>query len=549
MRRRPPFRERALRVVLCVHTAGCASATSQRSEAPRPSVAFDQYEVVTDVTERQTVLTGFLLGGPVAELAVVSVDEHDGHRLRIYAFADSAWRPSLDVTLRPAVRFVDVANVGGQDRLRTYEPGRLSWFDPERGTEELLVAVTADFGSPRHREVPHVDITRDVNGDGRDDLVVPDSAGFQVFVQTGEGTFANPVSIGPPTDMSRIHGADGYRYDPWSQSRVHAIDYDGDGRRDLVFWDDDHFAVHLQEPDGRFRAAAEAFATEVDFDSDKLSSLATGDMTGRVLHSLSDVNGDGVGDLAILALEGASISSKESGYEVHLGTRTPDGRTEFAPSADIAFRSPGRIQLALDRHDLDRDGQAELMFTTIDVASLSGGLFKRLKGAMGDDTWLHLEFHRAERGVFGDVANAVRRIQLDGAPSHREPGWVPLDIVLRGGLHEDRRTQDGYRRAFNRTLLVGDVTGDGRSDLLIETTPWALEAFAGVPGPELFARNPRTVAVELPNDGEYTWLADLNRDGRQDIVVHHPFTLRDPHGGRLRPPDTERHRVTLLVSR
>ena len=549
MRQPPLLRVRALRVVLCVHAGACASATSQRREIPQPQIVFDQYEIVTDSTERQTVLTGFLLGGPIAELAVVSVDEHDGRRLRIYAYADSTWWPSRDVALRPEVRFVDVVDIGGRDRLVTYEPGRLSWFNPERGTEELLVAVISDFESPRHREVPHVDITRDVNGDGRDDLVVPDSTGFEVFVQTSDGTFANPVAIGPPTDMSRIQGADGYRYDPWCQSRVHAIDYDGDGQRDLVYWDDDHFAVHLQEPDGRFRAVAETFTTEIGFDSDNLSSLATGDMTGRILHSLSDVNGDGVGDLAILALEGASASSKESSYEVHLGVWTPDDRTEFAPGADIAFRSPDRIQLALDRHDLDRDGQAELMFTTIDVASLSGGLVKRLKGAMGDDTWLHLEFHRAKRGVFGDAPNAIRRIQLDGAPSHREPGWVPLDVVLRGGLHEDRRTQDGYRRAFNRTLLVGDVTGDGRSDLLIETTPWTLDAFAGVPGPELFARNPRTVAVELPNDGEYTWLADLNRDGRQDIVVHHPFTLRDPHGGRLRPPGAERHRVTLLLAR
>ncbi|MXV95138.1 MAG: VCBS repeat-containing protein [Gemmatimonadetes bacterium] len=164
-----------------------------------------------DSTERQTVLTGFLLGGPVAELAVVSVDEHDGRRLRIHAFADSVWRPSLDIALRPEVRFVDVANIGGEDRLVTYEPGRLSWFDPGRGTEELLVAVTADFESPRHREVPHVDITRDVNGDGRDDLVVPDSAGFQVFVQTHHGAFADPVGIGASTDMTRIRGADGSR--------------------------------------------------------------------------------------------------------------------------------------------------------------------------------------------------------------------------------------------------------------------------------------------------------------------------------------------------
>ena len=52
--------------------------------------------------------------------------------------------------------------------------------------------------------------------------------------------------------MSRIYGADGYRYDPWSQSRVHEMDYNRDGRRDLVFWNEDHFEVHLQDERGLF---------------------------------------------------------------------------------------------------------------------------------------------------------------------------------------------------------------------------------------------------------------------------------------------------------
>lgn len=540
---------RALPVLLSVHAASCAAAPRARPPVPPQQIAFRTYEVVTDSAERQTVLTGFLFDGRVADLAVLSVDAEDRRRLRVHAFADSAWGPVLDVTLRPGVWFADIANIAGRDRLVTFEPGRLNWFDPERGTENALVAVTSGFTPPREREVPHVDITRDVNGDGRDDLVVPGSGGFRVFVQAADGTFADPVEIGAPTDMSRIRGADGYRYDPWSESRIHETDYDGDGRSDLVFWDAGRFKVHLQDAHGLFDPEARTFTTGVGFDSDRLSSLADGDMTGRVLHSLSDVDGDGVGDLAILALEGATVSAKRSRYEVHPGARTSGGRTEFAPVARITFQSPGRIQLGMDRHDLDRDGLAELMFTTIGTGSLSGGLWKRLKGAMGDDTWLHLEFHRAEGGLFGDSADAVRGIHLDGAPSHREPGWVPLDVVLRGGLHEGRGARDDYRRAFNRTLLVGDVTGDGRSDLLIESTPWALRAFPGVPGPELFARDPVTVRVEVTGDGEYTWLADLNRDGKQDIVMHHPFTLRDPHGGRVLPPGMESQRVVLLIAR
>ena len=122
---------------------------------------FNQYDVVIGSAKRQTVLTGFLLGGAMAELAVVNINGNDDRRLRIYAFDDGAWETYLDTTLRPKVLFVDVANIGGRDRLITYEPGRLNWFDPETATERALVEVTSNFNPPRSGEIPHVDITRD----------------------------------------------------------------------------------------------------------------------------------------------------------------------------------------------------------------------------------------------------------------------------------------------------------------------------------------------------------------------------------------------------
>ena len=257
---------------------------------------FNQYDVVIGSAKRQTVLTGFLLGGAMAELAVVDIIDNNDRRLRIYAFGDDTWVPNLDTTLRREVLFVDVANIGGRDRLITYEPGRLNWFDPETATERALVGVTSNFNPPRSGEIPHVDITRDLNGD---DLVVPDVAGFWVFIQMGDGAFADPMKAGPPVEMGRIYGADGYRYNPWSQSRVHEIDYNRDGRNDLVFWNEDHFLVHHQDKHGLFSPVAESFTTDVAFDSDELSSLATGDMLGKVLHSLTDLNDDGVADLVV----------------------------------------------------------------------------------------------------------------------------------------------------------------------------------------------------------------------------------------------------------
>ena len=510
---------------------------------------FQLHEVVTGVATRQSVLTGFLLGGARAELAVVNIDENDDRHLRIYAFRDGAWVPDLEATLRPDVLFVDVAKIGGRDRLVTYEPGRLNWFDPESSTERSLVMVTSNFSPPRSGEIPHVDVTRDVNDDDRDDLVVPDVDGFWVFVQISDGEFADPVKIGPPTQINRILGADGYRYDPWSQSRVHEMDYDQDGRVDLVFWNEGHFEVHTQDERGLFAAVATTFTTDVAFDFDDHSSLSTGDMQGKLLHSLADLNDDGVADLVAYSLEGTRNSQKRSGYEVHFGAPTPDGGTMFAPDVGAVFQSEDSIQLGMDRHDFDRDGYVDLMFTSIERRFLGSSLWKRLKGFMGDDVWLRLEFYRSDGGLHPDTPDATRRIALDGVPSLREPGWVPLGIVLRGGTHESRNTQESYPRAFNNTLLIGDVTGDGRSDLLIGDHPRIMKVFVGVLGPDLFAQEPHEVHVALANDEEYIWLVDLNQDGKQDILMHHPFTLRDGHGAPTEQPGTEAHRVTMLIAR
>ena len=538
-------------LVFGVFLWGYSGLFGEEVEQTQPTAAeftFEPYEVLIGSAKRQTVLTGFLLGGDFAELVVVHIDKNDDRRLRIYAFGDDAWALKLDATLRSEVLFVDIANVGGRDRLITYEQGRLNWFDPDSTTERPLVMVTSNFKPPRSGEIPHVDITTDVNGDARDDLVVPDSDGFWVFIQMSDGTFAEKVKIGPPTEMERIRGADGYRYAPWSQSRVYEIDYNRDGRIDLVFWNEDHFKVHLQDERGLFASGATTFTTDVAFDSDRRSLLATGDMAGRVLHALADLNGDGVADLVVFELSGKNISNKHSTYEVHFGASAPDGGIVFGQDVDIAFGTDGKIQIGMGRHDFDRDGQVDLMITTIDLEFLKGGLWKRVKGFMGDDIWLGLEFYQMEEGCYPDSPHTVRRLALDGVPSHREPGWVPLDIVLRGGMHESRNTQKRYRRAFNTTLLVGDVTGDGRSDLLLADHPRIMRVIVGVPGPEIFAEQHQEVAVRIPNDAEYTWLVDLNKDGRQDILMHYRFTLRDAHGAPKRPLGTESHRVKILIA-
>lgn len=515
-------------------------------EPAAAQVAFERYEVITGTAPRQTVLTGFLLGGPVADLVALSVEESGNRRVQLYAFEEGTWAPAFETELGLDVAFVDVAAIDGRDRLIVYEPGRIRALDLESGTSRALVAVVSSFDPPRGGPIPHADITRDVNGDGRDDLVVPGADGFRVFVQTGDGAFAEPVTVGTSAELARIYGADGYRFDPWSESRIHEIDFDGDGRRDLAFWNRNRFEVRLQDPRGRFSADAETFTTGVAFDSDERSWLAAGDMRGRVLDALTDVNGDGVADLVIASLQGRRLADKRSTTEVYVGRRPPGGGIAFGPEPDTRIGSDG-VQLGIERHDLDRDGQLDMMVTTIGTQLLRGTLFRRFAGFMGGEIHLQLELFRMDGGHYPDAPDATRRIDLQYPGAHRGPGWVPLDLALRGATHERRLVETTHPRAFNTPVLLGDVTGDGRADLIVgrdrgeppgprRHADDSLHVFVGEPGPDLFSRQPHEVVVPLPEDREYVWLADLDGDGRQDVVMHHPAAA-------------EPTRVTVLMAR
>jgi hypothetical protein len=496
---------------------------------------FEQHEIALTPEAEQTLLTGFFLDGPVAEVAVVSVDEAGDRRLHIHGFEEKGWTPVLETTLSRSVLFVDVARIGARDRLLAYAPGRVSWLDLESGGERTLVELLADFHSP-DGHVPRVDISKDLNRDGLDDLVVPQPDGFWVSIQRGGGSFTEPVKLGPAepfldetfVDGERSYGAVGITAEtvPWYLSRVHQFDWDLDGRGDLVFWNADRFEVHVQGEDGLFGSAAESFAVEVPFDADGAYSalfgfadvgvgsmvFGLGEKTSRtVLYSMGDMNGDQIADLVTLTLSGRSPLRQRSTYDVHFGSRGSEG-VVFAAVAGTTIEPRGKAggleswgYASRWEEDLDGDGQLDMVFR--DVKTGFGGMLRTLTGR---SVPIELEFYRLEAGAFPDEPSARVNVR-------------PAVRPFRKGV-------------FFPAVLMGDVNGDERMDLVVGKSRAELHVFFGVPGEGLLARQPQKVEVELPDDEGRTRLVDLNRDAKQDLLVH-------------RPSDLDPGRVTLLIAR
>ena len=526
-------------LVFGIFLSGCSGLLSKKSTTMTPiptEFAFDQYEVVTGVAKHQTVLTGFFLGGTIADLAVASVDENSNRHLRIYAFGDGTWMLKLDVPLHPEVLFIDVANIGGRDHLIMYEKGYLNWFDPDTAVERALVEVPTNYNATDDGRIPYVNITQDINSDNLDDLVVPDIDGFWIATQLRDGSFTDPIQLGPPEpflDEIALDDTRSYRevgITPltvlWYMSRVHQMDYDQDGRGDLVFWNTDHFDVYRQNARGTFSSVAKTFSVDIPFDTDGAYSMAfafSGEnpfslMFGfrentklRVLHTFQDLNGDGVADLIIHSLEGRSLGKQRSRYEVHFGTPSPDGIV-FARDVSMTIQprgTAGGLQpwgySSQWLQDLDGDGKTDILFSN--VKTELGGMIRAM---VGNSISIDLEFYRMEDGTYPNKPTTMRKIR---------PAFTPFDA----------------HGVFFPAVLMGDVNGDERSDLLVGENWEEFHIFLGVPGPELLARTPQKVTVSMPNDERNMRLVDFNKDNKQDILIYYPST-------------NEPHRVTLLVT-
>ena len=526
-------------VVLCVYFIGCAKTIPEnvKPDTVKP-FSYEQHKIsIGTATHQQTVLTGFLLGGDIANLVVVSADKNKARKLHIYTFTDNQWTLSIDTKLSPQVQFVDIAKIGGHDKLITYQPGCLSWFDTDSLMERELMRITTNFKPINVNEIPHIDITRDLNNDGLDDIILPDVDGFLVATQLKNGTFTASTKLGPPDPfLDEISMDDGIIYRDvginrltvlWYLSRFHQMDYNQDGRNDIVFWNRNHFDVYLQNTNGRFSTTPVTFTTDVPFDTDGAYSIAFG-FSGenmfslifgfretterRVLHTFRDMNGDGVADMVIHSLRGRSIGKYQSIYEVYFGTSTKNGivfdkdiGTTIKPRGQAGALMPWGYSSVV-MQDFDGNGEIDVMFS--DVKTAVTGMTRAM---VGKSIAIDLEFHRMKDGKYPDKPATKRKIR------------PKLDIFE-------------TKRVFFPAVLLGDVTGNGRMDLLVGKNWNEMQVFLGIEAEHLFLNRPQKMKINMPEDERNIKLVNINKDNKKDILIYHRS-------------NTEPHQLTLLISK
>jgi hypothetical protein len=422
-------------------------------------------------------------------------------------------------------------------------------ISPETSSVDLESGPFREIGDLTPNNFPSAMAAGDLNGDSLVDLAVVNGfAGtLNVFIQASDGTFAAAPSQILDTGSNPVS--------------VAVADLDRDGRNDVVVAGNgsDPLRVFLGDPSRRLvPLSADAFPSTTSPVAVAVGDVAGGEEMEIILASesertvsihtafkeegglrfevapfsqlrlesspasicLGDVNSDTRLDLIVVR---SGLAESDEGVSIFLGR--PEG---FLPQPDLTAL-PGRFPGAAAVGDVDGDGDGDLVIVNQLDATASVYLQREAAAGRslgsGEDIQGRLLPNKVLRT--GGTPSFVAIADLDG------DGWNDVVITNKNSSTAGIYRQDGESHVLPEVptqtletpplpiaLAAGDLNGDGALDLAV--------ACAGAAAVRLFAQQrpgftlPRESAALAALDiGRSVVIADLNMDGRNDVLVLH----------------------------
>ena len=351
----------------------------------------------------------------------------------------------------------------------------------------------------------------DIDGDGKIDIVTADSAGIVVTPGNGDGTYRPSIHT-VLSDMA---------------SAFAVADIDGDGRQDLIVYGGAAFStqsltVLLGLGDGSFRLAGKMALSGTAFNQNP---------AGANLIVLADFDRNGLLDIATyngrVSLNG--VSTDTVSVRLNQGNGTFGSPVTF--STGPWSGSPSSIIVA---GDFNHDGNPDIA-----EASAYGGMSVILgtgTGAFGSPLTFSANLDPGTQ-----ITNlAVADLNGDGSPDLvTAQSWNLVPTAASAGVylgHGDGTfaPRVAYRPSvadiYGTTsvnagaLLLADLTGDGKLDLVTSNyRPSGFGEIAVYPGNGDGTFQPASV-YQTSAQAYLLAAADLNSDGRVDLVVTSPST-------------------------
>ncbi|MDH5738236.1 MAG: hypothetical protein OEZ23_07980, partial [Gammaproteobacteria bacterium] len=197
----------------------------------------------TGTAFEQRVFTARLYEPGTYELVVISVDAENRRHLDIYRMGEGGFEPFvyLGFELPEGLIAVDKLSVHGLDQIVFLTGNGVEAWNPSTENFNLLVTSTSAYKTPVWRSLPRIQLVKDINEDGLEDLMIPDFEGYHIFLQRkseGKGGIEFDRVTLPIAEVMDIY----YGNNPAYHFRgYYSGDYNLDGLKDVWFWDGRQF--------------------------------------------------------------------------------------------------------------------------------------------------------------------------------------------------------------------------------------------------------------------------------------------------------------------
>jgi len=461
-------------------------------------VKFSQSELEADFSITHPVITANLYGGENDQIILLGENSEQQRVLAIYSL-------EIDCSAAQPEKYVQVAqlvipdNFLAFDILKTSKREKLV-FQSNRAIFELDTTVQTfnkmvDSHSIYLRENAQFlsgrEFVKDVNDDKLDDLVVPGFDSLQLFFQKEDGSFSlQKLPIAPKIDIDNDSAT-------YAETPLYFADINLDEKTDLITIEDAALKVFKQNGEGGFETAPTTYSVPIDFkalnwweireaDGD---SLDQNNLAYRTVSQIEDINNDQVADLMVRFSQTAGVLDRQNNYEIYLGRKSESGVSY--PSTPDSVLSVDGTTISVKTIDLNGDNKSEVVLSSLDigVGQIIGAL---LSGSIDQDIYV---------------------FKMNGDDKFDEDPKTNREVDLTFSLSSGKSGQP--------VIQVADFDGDGLKDLMISGGEKTLKFYQGNSKKSMLERRSKRHKVLLPKDGEMVETKDLNKDGKNDVIIRY----------------------------
>ena len=503
MKKALPFKPQTLFALLI--TLGLVTsvpALASKSNA----IEFSEVIINSPYKLTQEIIAADVLPKGGKELVTFSVDEQSNRWLIIYQLShDKTQYLVAEKTIIPKrfYRF-DLSDAkADQDKAKQsiyfLSADSLSLYQNKKfkslvKIESLYIQDQADFLS-------RGDFIQDLNNDAFDDVIIAGFNKAHIFIGQGMNNFAKQTLPIKPKVRILSAGAS------YTETKLYFSDINFDEKIDILLVGDGEMVIYPQYGSSQFtRKAMRLPINEAISGTDwwkkrdeSGEQLDQSDLEYRKLAELRDVNADDIIDMIVLYTKSSGVLDKVNDYEIFLGKQN-DGVLSYAQEADSVIHAEGTLT-GLEFVDIDNDDKLEVLLAGFDIG------LSQIIGAL----------------VTGGIDQDVYVFKMDQQDKFLTKPAIKKGVELTFSLSSG---QSG-----SAVVKLADLNGDGFKELILSDDDDELKIYVGKNSSESRKNNKRSkknrsfnkrsvsYSTQLPKDGNFVMVEDLNGDGKDDLLM------------------------------